>query len=132
MNQPTILLISTDRYQSRIIYDMLSQAGYQVQISGPGSAGLEMVQVMKPELLLLDWKLPDLDSLEIIHMLRSEERTAVLPIVLIGNMGIEDRLSGLEAGADLCLDGLPQRNVLVARLRALMRRVHPQRPSCQA
>jgi two-component system phosphate regulon response regulator PhoB len=123
VTQAMIMVVSPDRYRSKIVCECLWQAGYQVQPIETGGDALEAIAHKKPDLLLIEWELPDLNSLAVIRSLRRSEQAERLPIILWGaNMGEEDIMKGLEAGADLCLNEAFHPQVWVARVRALLRR----------
>ena len=121
---PTILVVCADEYQSRVVRHSLEIAGYRTELAALGGLVLEKIDQAKPVLVLLDWKLPDLSGLAILRLIRSDLRAARIPIILIGSQTSEsDRIIALEAGADICLAESFQEKVIVARVRALLRRV---------
>lgn len=123
MFRQTILVVSPDHDHSRRLRECLEKAGYRVLVVGLGLSALEMIQNRAPDLVLFDWKLPDLNSLAVIRQIRAGESTMQLPIILKGiEMVEEDLILGLEAGADLCLKEPFHPEVLIARVRALLRR----------
>jgi two-component system phosphate regulon response regulator PhoB len=105
--------------------DCFERAGYQVLIANLGYTALATIHDKKPDLMLLDWKLPDLSGLAMIRSIRSDKQIANLLIVLEGmDMKEEDVMLGLEVGADLCLKEPFHPKVIVARIRALLRRCY--------
>jgi len=118
-----ILVISADDSTTNSVTNSLSQAGYIVLHTRRGIGVIDLIQVEKPTLIILDKELPDYNSLAIIRSLRSDDLNDGLPIILIGsNMQEEDVLIGLEVGADLCLLETFHPQVFVARVRSLLRR----------
>ena len=88
-----ILLVSADPYCARPIQGCLAEAGFQVLTSELGERALEIIQLKKPGLVVLDWKLPDLSGLAIIRLIRADPRISQLPIILMGDrMRDEDPL----------------------------------------
>jgi two-component system, OmpR family, response regulator len=78
---------------------------------------------IQPQLVLIDWYLPDLNLLAFIRSIRSQHGFSRLPIILIGrNISCENKILSLEAGVDYCLDGIVYPKELLARMRALLRR----------
>jgi two-component system phosphate regulon response regulator PhoB len=125
MVQRKVLIISADEDRARLIRAYLSGAGYKVEISRSGENAFVTLLTAIPSLVLLDWRLPDLSSLAVLRRLRAAEKTAMLPLILMGSgMSDEDRLVGLETGADLCLEEPFHPKEFLARVHALMRRVY--------
>ncbi len=117
------MVVSSDHYRSALVRDCLEQAGYRVWLAETAQSLALAISAIKPDLLLLDWKLPDQNSLALIRDLRSDRQAAGLLIILWGtDMKEEDIMLGLEAGADMCLREPFHPQVLVARVRAVLRR----------
>ena len=124
MFQRNILIISADEARARLIRNHLCGAGYLVEISRSGENAFDTLRIARPSLVLLDWQLPDLSGLAVIRRLRAAENTARLPVILMGgDMRDEDRLIGLESGADLCLEEPVYPKEFLARVNALLRRI---------
>jgi DNA-binding response OmpR family regulator len=122
-----ILLFSADNSLVQSVSGCLKEAGYKVIHAPQGIGALEMIEVEKPALVILDHDLPGYSSLAIIRALRAEGRNnGRLPVVLMGvNIHEDDVLIGLEIGADLCLAESFHPQVFVARVRSLLRRAEP-------
>lgn len=125
-----VLLVSADPYSTRPIQDCLAGAGFWVLTSELGQPALDIIRLKKPGLVVLDWKLPDLSGLAIIRLMRADARISQIPIILMGGqMRDEDRIIGLETGADLCLAETFHPQVFAARARALLRRAYSPEPA---
>jgi DNA-binding response OmpR family regulator len=123
MHVQTILVASADYEEASVIVECLDSAGYRVLLTDSGSGVSSIVNAERPDLLLLEWGLPDLSSLAVIRVLRADLSVAKTPIMLRGiAMREEDILLGLEAGADLCLREPFHPKVIVARVQSLLRR----------
>ena len=134
INQDRVLIVSGDQLRSAALRDCLDQAGFGVQIVDSGALALEKISKEKPCLVLLDYELPDLSGLAVIHSIRSDDIVRGVPIIVIdGDTNVQDRLLGYETGADICLsEALPSR-VFVGLVRAMLRRVYSQgsiKPNC--
>lgn len=128
MLKPTILVASLNRDQSKTICDCLKNAGYQVLVTDQGRNALEMVRSSKPDLVLVDWKLPDLSGLAVTRTIRAEEDLSALPIILrSAEMNEVDIEIGLDAGADMCLKEPLHPAEFMARIRAVLRRSNGQK-----
>ncbi len=123
----TILLIEDELELAQVIVRELEVAGYQVLYAADGGTGLEMYEAERPDLILLDWMLPGLDGIEVLRRLRQglADPTAVATPVLMLTARREeiDRVVGLEVGADDYLTKPFSMRELMARVRALLRRV---------
>src|SRR5258708_28782023 len=88
-----------------------------------------MMNTALPQLVLLDWMLPDTPGLSFARRLRAEPRTRAVPIILLtGRDGESDKITGLEAGADDYLIKPLSPPQLLATLKAVMRPGAPQHP----
>jgi len=116
-----ILVVDDERRIAEFISRGLTEAGYRVGVATSGAAALEMMQAADYDLLLLDLMLPDMDGLELLEKVR--RRQGSLPVLILSALGaVDDRVKGLERGADDYL-GKPFSFVeLLARVRALLRR----------
>jgi two-component system phosphate regulon response regulator PhoB len=124
---PTILVVCADEYQARVVRHCLESAGYRTEGAGLGNQVLEKISQVRPALVLLDWQMPDLSGLAILRLIRADVRAAGIPVILMGSqMNEKDRIMALETGADICLAESFQERVIVARVRALLRRVAAQ------
>jgi DNA-binding response OmpR family regulator len=129
MYKQTILVVSPNGDQSSMICESLEKAGYRVVVAGLGQNAVDAIHNFTPDLACLEWRLPDLSSLALIRMIRADEWAPDLPIIIHGmDMGDEDFLMGLEAGADFCLREPFHPGVFIARVRALLRRCHDFAP----
>ncbi len=124
-NLPAILVID-DEVQIRRLLELTLQAnGYRVLLAGTGEEGLRRAAMDRPELIVLDLGLPDMDGLEILKKLR---QWATVPIVILSVRDAESVIIGcLDAGADDYLVKPFRSGELLARVRAAIR----HRPSLQ-
>jgi two-component system copper resistance phosphate regulon response regulator CusR len=125
-----ILLIEDEKRIAELIARGLQNAGFEVDFVGEGSRGLEMFQTHDYDLIILDLLLPDMDGLQVLERLRN--RKLCPPILILSALGaVEDRVKGLERGADDYLSKPFSFNELLARVRALLRRGQPLRERLQ-
>jgi DNA-binding response OmpR family regulator len=118
-----ILLVDDEAVLSETITYNLEQAGYQVTTVADGASALEAAGREKPDLIILDLMLPEMDGLEVCRQLRRESQTATTPIMMLTAKGEEiDKVVGLEVGADDYVTKPFGRRELLARIRALLRR----------
>jgi DNA-binding response OmpR family regulator len=120
-----ILIIEDELPMRTALQDCLQAEGYRVLTAAEGESGLKRALAEKPDLVLLDIMLPRLDGFALCAELRRLE--VLVPVLMLTAKGqIEDRVSGLDAGADDYLVKPFSTDELLARVRALLRRVHRQ------
>jgi len=121
-----VLIIEDDKDIVELVRYNLEKEGFQVTGVSDGLTGLAQVKKAPPDLLLLDLMLPGLSGLEICKDLRRDAKFARLPILMLTARGDEaDRVVGLELGADDYVTKPFSPRELVARVKALLRRVEP-------
>jgi len=125
-----ILVVDDEAVLVETIAYNLEQAGYRVVTASDGNSALEAARSEDPDLILLDIMLPGMDGLEVCRQLRRESVTATTPIVMLTAKSDEiDKVVGLEVGADDYVTKPFGRRELLARIRALLRRVDYPPPS---
>lgn len=122
--QPLILVVDDDPKITALLRRSLHYAGYRVREAGSGWEALETAAAVKPDLVILDLMLPDLDGLEVCRCLRNEGD--VLILLLTARDEVSDRVRGLDSGADDYLVKPFALEELLARVRALLRRRFPE------
>lgn len=115
-----ILLVDDEPKIAQLARDYLESAGFSVLTAGDGKAALEAARSAKPDLIVLDLGLPEMDGLDVTRAVRKESD---VPIIMLTARGEEsDRLVGLELGADDYIVKPFSPKELVARVRAVLRR----------
>jgi two-component system alkaline phosphatase synthesis response regulator PhoP len=116
------ILVSEDEPQiAALVRDYLEHAGFAVLLAGDGGGGLALARTRRPDAIVLDLGLPVVDGLDVIRSLR---RDSAVPILVLTARGDEtDRVAGLELGADDYVVKPFSPKELVARVRAVLRRV---------
>jgi two-component system response regulator MprA len=120
-----ILIIEDDEAILKLLRRGLVYEGYQVDTALDGQTGLNMARDEHPDLIILDWMLPGMDGLEVCRRLRTAG--SVPSLMLTAKDTIQDRVQGLDAGADDYLVKPFELDELLARIRALLRRTQPER-----
>jgi two-component system phosphate regulon response regulator PhoB len=104
----------------------LEKEGYEVTVASDGEEGMLQVDERLPDLVLLDWMLPKLSGIEVCRRIRGRPETRNLPIIMLTARGEEsDRVRGLDTGADDYLTKPFSMVELIARIRAVLRRIRP-------
>ena len=125
-----ILIVEDDPDIANLIARYLQQAGHTVDQLRTGSDVIRRVKTTPPDLLVLDIMLPGLDGLRICQTLRTDPKTARVPIIMVTARGDEsDRITGLELGADDYVTKPFSPKELSARVAALLRRIEPAAPA---
>lgn len=118
-----VLVVDDDNNITELIRLGLKYEGFQVESSETGADGLVAAQRLNPALVILDILLPDLDGLEVCSRLRSNPTTRDIPILMLTSKDdVQDRVTGLQQGADDYLVKPFNFDELVARIRAILRR----------
>ena len=115
-----ILMIEDDERLSAMVSQYLSEAGFQVVVSGYANSGLELLKSATFDALILDLMLPDKDGFEVCRLVRAGSDIPILMLTARGDA--TDRVVGLELGADDYLPKPFNPRELLARLRAILRR----------
>jgi len=115
-----ILVVEDELKIARLVRDYLHQAGFAVIEAGDGASALSLARSEKPDMVVLDLGLPEMDGLDVTRRLR---QTSSVPIIMLTARSEEsDRIVGLELGADDYIVKPFSPKELVARIRAVLRR----------
>ncbi|MFN8612709.1 MAG: response regulator transcription factor [Vulcanimicrobiota bacterium] len=121
MSKPKVLVVDDEESILDFITMALEHEGYQVVSATTGTQALDVFQAERPQCVILDWMLPDLDGLQVCQRLRQASSVPILMLTAKGEW--EDRVKGLDAGADDYLAKPFKYQELLARMRAVLRRV---------
>jgi two-component system, OmpR family, phosphate regulon response regulator PhoB len=126
MAETRILVVEDEKPIRDLIAFGLRRAGYQVALAEDCQAARSSIGDRRPELILLDWMLPDMSGLELARQLRRGAETRDIPIIFLTARADEsDKVTGLEGGADDYLTKPFSARELVARIQAVLRRSAP-------
>ena len=121
-----ILVVEDDPPVSMMLQYNLEREGYSVSIAEDGEEALNLIAEDAPDAVVLDWMLPMVSGLEVCRQVRRKLETETVPIIMVtARAEEEDRLRGLDTGADDYITKPFSPNELVARVRALLRRTRP-------
>ena len=125
-----ILIVEDDRDISDLIRHYLEKAGHVVDRLSSGGAVMPRLRTQRPDLVILDLMLPELDGLMVCQAMRTDPETASIPIIMLTARAEEaDRIAGLELGADDYVTKPFSPKELTARVAALLRRLHRAAPA---
>src|SRR5437870_12976633 len=126
MSKPVVLIVEDEAPLVMLLRYNLEKEGFQVCEAADGEEALVQIAERKPDLVLLDWMLPLVSGIEVCRRIRRSPETRSLPVIIVTARGEEnDRVRGLDSGADDYVVKPFSPSELVARLRAVMRRAQP-------
>ena len=122
-----IFIIEDETSIIQLVQHNLEKDGFIVSSAINGNEGLKDIKKFEPNLLLLDWMLPDLSGIEICKSIRKDTSFKNLPVIMLTAKGQEeDKIKGLDSGADDYLTKPFSYNELLARIKAILRRSDPK------
>jgi two-component system phosphate regulon response regulator PhoB len=123
---PHVLVVEDEDALSALLQYNLDKEGYQVTVAADGEEALVVVDEAQPDLIVLDWMLPQVSGVEVCRRLRARPETRNMPIIMLTARGEEtDRIRGLDTGADDYIVKPFSMSELAARIRAVLRRIRP-------
>jgi len=124
--QPTVLLVEDEPAQREVLGYNLEADGFRVLSADNGEEALMMVEETPPDIIVLDWMLPNVSGIEVCRQLKIRSATRGIPIIMLSARSEEvDRVRGLETGADDYVIKPYSMVELMARVRAQLRRARP-------
>ncbi|NLJ12219.1 MAG: phosphate regulon transcriptional regulatory protein PhoB [Gammaproteobacteria bacterium] len=123
MTGKTVLIVDDESPIREMITVALQMAGYQCLEAENAQVAHALIVDQQPDIILLDWMMPDVSGLELARRLKRETISAEIPIIMLTARGEEDnKIQGLEAGADDYITKPFSPRELIARLKAVLRR----------
>ncbi len=125
-SQPTVLLVEDEPAQREVLAYNLEAEGFRVMQAGNGEDALLLIDEEAPDIIILDWMMPNLSGIEVCRRLKIRPETRGIPIIMLSARAEEvDRIRGLETGADDYVIKPYSVLELMARARVQLRRVRP-------
>lgn len=126
MHNPKLLLVEDDNALAELLFWNFKKADYDVIQTADGEEALLLVREHRPDVILLDWMIENLSGIEVCRQLRRSPDTANIPIIMLTARGEEeDKIRGLDMGADDYVTKPFSPRELIARVKAVLRRVRP-------
>ena len=95
-----ILIVEDDKFLRELIAKKLIKEGYEVEEAIDGEDGVRKAKKIMPDLILLDLILPGIDGFEVLQRIKEDQKTALIPVVILSNLGQKDEIEkGLNLGA---------------------------------
>jgi two-component system phosphate regulon response regulator PhoB len=121
-----VLIVEDEKALAEILEYNFKKEGYSVDTASDGEIALDKIIFKAPDLVILDWMLPKLSGIELCKKVRSNKKIKNIPIIMLTARGEEeDRLKGLEMGADDYVTKPFSINELLARAKAVLKRIRP-------
>ncbi|MGC8906558.1 MAG: response regulator [Desulfomonilaceae bacterium] len=130
MPKEKILVVDDEADILDLVGYNLTREGYRIKTASTGEEALRKIKEDPPDLILLDLMLPGMDGFDVCKELKSDPRTAAIPIVMLtAKTGEADQVAGLELGSDDYVVKPFSPSILLARVRAVLRRTREQAPA---
>lgn len=124
--KPNVLIVEDDEAIVSLLEFTLEKEGFKVSSTDNGEDALFMVKENKPDIILLDWMLPEISGIQVCTKIRSDDETRNIPIIMLSARGEEaDRVEGLQKGVDDYIVKPFSPKELIARIEAIFRRIRP-------
>src|SRR5690606_19998132 len=121
-----VLVVEDEQAISELLQYNLEREGFTVQLAGDGEEAMLAIAERRPDLILLDWMLPEVSGIELCRRLQLRPETREIPVIMLtARSEEEDRVRGLDVGADDYVTKPFSMTELVARIRAVLRRTAP-------
>ena len=118
----TILIVDDEPFNVDLLEQQLEEQGYHTLAASNGAEALQILSEHKPDLVLLDWMMPEMSGIEVLEKLRATPECRALPVIMLTARGAtEDKVSGLDAGADDYVTKPIDEAELWARIRSMLR-----------
>ncbi|QPK64613.1 PAS domain S-box protein [Methylomonas sp. LL1] len=132
-DQPTLLIVDDTPVNLALVVDSLDAGGYRVVVAQDGEEGLQRAAFVKPDLILLDVMMPDMDGFEVCRRLKSQAETANIPVIFMTSLNdIEHKVAGFKVGGvdyvtkPIQIDELLARVSTHLRMKAMQRQLREQ------
>lgn len=126
MSKRKILIVEDEKPIRDMVYFALDGDGYEIIEAIDGRQAIEKLALDCPDLILMDWMLPDVSGLELVRQIKRDEVTSEVPVIMLTAKTEErDKIEGLDSGADDYITKPFSVKELSARIRAVLRRAEP-------
>lgn len=124
--QPHVLVVEDEPAQREVLTYNLQAEGFRTSEADNGEVGLLLVEEDPPDVIVLDWMMPQLSGIEVCRRLKINQATRDIPVIMLSARSEEvDKVRGLETGADDYVVKPYSMSELMARIRTQLRRVRP-------
>lgn len=122
-DRPRVLVVDDDEAVASVTAELLKRSGFSAEIATGGAEAVRRCREQAPDLMLLDYDMPDQDALDVLAQLRERDGAPPFPVLILtgARLSPSDQILGLEAGAHDYVSKGTNRHVLIARIRAALR-----------
>ena len=118
---PTVLIADDNKQITSILEEYVKKEGYEVQVAGDGEEAIRLFHLLGPDIVLLDVMMPKIDGFEVCREIR---KTTTTPVIMVTARGEDfEKIMGLDIGADDYIVKPISPNEVMARIRAILRRI---------
>jgi two-component system phosphate regulon response regulator PhoB len=118
-----IFIIEDEQAIIELVKYNLEKEGYRVSYSNKGDSGISEIKQIEPDLILIDWMLPDISGIEVCKILKKDKKLSSIPVIMLTAKGEEeDKIRGFDSGADDYMTKPFSHLELKARINAILRR----------
>ncbi|GAB4531301.1 MAG: phosphate regulon transcriptional regulator PhoB [Amphiplicatus sp.] len=126
MANTRVLVVEDEEALATLLEYNLKKENFDATVASDGEEALIKIDESQPDIVILDWMLPNLSGIEVCRQIRAKPETKNLPVIMLTARSEEaDRIRGLEIGADDYITKPFSTNELIARVRAVLRRIRP-------
>src|SRR3954464_6235511 len=127
VDKTTILIVEDEPSIAELVMFTLKESGWNTYVVGSATEAWEFIQRRTPHLILLDWMLPDQSGLRLLSRIRNDRQFQALPVIMLTAKSMEeDKIAGLDQGADDYITKPFSPRELTSRIKALLRRKAPE------
>lgn len=127
IDRTTILIVEDEPAIAELVKYTIEEAGWHPSIVNNAADAWDFIQRRSPQIVLLDWMLPDQSGLRLLSRIRSDRQINVTPVIMLTAKSMEeDKIAGLDNGADDYITKPFSPRELTARIKALLRRKTPE------
>ncbi|MEW6041357.1 MAG: response regulator, partial [Elusimicrobiota bacterium] len=124
MTKRKVLVIDDEVDIAKLVVEILTDEGFTAEAVHTGEEGLKKVREWLPDLILLDWQLPDTEGVDVCRIIKNDAEIAYIPVIMLTSLGSEShKIRGLEAGADDYVTKPFSAGELLARVKVMFRRM---------
>lgn len=117
---PLIMVVDDDAFTRESFNRILIQDGYQVELVSSGDGALNLLERIRPDAILLDFKMPGLDGIEVCRRIRANDKTKNIPVIMVTGFPDEKEIA-VRSGADDFLDKPTDSLNLSTRIRCVLK-----------
>ena len=121
-----IIIVEDEKDLATLLKYNLSKEGFKIKEAETGQEGLQLIKRELPDLVILDWMLPDFSGIEVCRQIKRDNKLKSIPVIMLtAKSEIEDKVRGLEMGVDDYITKPFNNKELILRVKSLLKRFKP-------